>query len=133
MLADNLERETRKRNITITKIPESRSTDRKVRDAHDRSAVIAILKTVDDRIDDRDIINVTRAGPSPTNSTNAPSDWRSQRIMIVKLRTPDLAEFLHDYGSGYPVGLKKGGNAAHWINEDLIPVSYTPLTLPTKA
>ena len=124
MLADNLERERRKRNVVVSHIPESPYQEYNKRQMHEKQSVMAILRVKEPRIDPQDIVSVVRAGPRPGTETQTEGrKFNGPRQMIVKMKTPHIAEHLHNYGAGTPIrmgsdGIK--GKITNWINEDLI-------------
>ena len=104
--ADHYERNRRKRNVVVKNMRESTQKTSKLRYDSDIQMLEEVLE-----VDKREIITCYRAGVKRENGV--------PRLLIVTLSTPDLAEQLHNYGSGTRLE-NSGGNKDIWINQDLI-------------
>ena len=124
LLADNLEKERRKRNVVITNIPESKEKDTKKKQVEEQENVMAALFLAKNTLiqpQDLDIEYVARAGPNPDSekALNATVKPRGPRIVIVTMATPQLAEQLHNYRSGVALRETETGPILNWVNADL--------------
>ena len=102
--ADHLERERRSRNVVISNVPESESTDtdeRKEADSERAADLCGIERDM--------VVRCFRAGKKDSTASRS-------RPLIVTLKTPELARELHMYGNGKKVV----GDANVWINPDLL-------------
>ena len=106
MERDNIEREKRKRNVVIRELDEPNEGSNEDRRDSDIAAATEILD-----IDPTDVIQVWRAGPPKRNQN---------RLLIVTVRTPELAQRLHNYGRGKKVVNLNDDREFYWCNPDLI-------------
>jgi hypothetical protein len=116
---DFYERERRSRNVVINNVEESRSEHNHERISYDKEAASAILNVASD-----DIVKVFRAGPQLGKGKN--KDRTKPRILIVTMKTPEMAKSGHNYGMGVkqlPENSTSSylheGDSCFWINPDL--------------
>lgn len=111
MDSDTAAREQRKCNVTVKNVPESTHRDYRERQAEDARFALKILNISEDQL-----VKVARAGP-PIGSR--PNDTRVSRVLIITVDSPELANYLHNYGRGW--FRKTVGNGPDlWVNPDLI-------------
>ena len=104
--AEEYERKHRRRNIVITNIDESASTENQKRISDDIEALVNQCN-----IQRQDIVSCFRAGRPRVSEDDDSS--RVPRPIIATLITPELACDMHEYGMGRKVTDKI------WINQDL--------------
>ncbi len=104
---DIAQNDRRKRNIVIRNVPESIENTNTKQNKCDKGGVEKILNIKQPS----DIIDVVRLGSQKDKGGNI-KDY--PRPLHVTLKTPDMAEYYHDYGMGYRMD---EGN--YWINPDL--------------
>ena len=103
---DIAQKDRRKRNIFIRNVPESIENTNTKQNKWDKGRVEKILNIKQPS----DIINVVRLGSRKDKDGNI-KDY--PRPLHVILKTPDMAEYYHDYGMGYRT------DEGYWINPDL--------------
>ena len=112
--SDNLERLKRSRNVVIQKVTECLSEDNDICTKHDTNFVINECG-----IEEGDIVEIFRVGskkaPGSDEARSSVSEAKP-RLLVVKIRTRERAEYYHNYGRGYAVDKTRD----IWINEDLI-------------
>ncbi len=91
---DIAQKDRRKRNIVIRNLPESIENTNTKQNKWDKGRVEKILNIKQPS----DIINVVRLGSRKDKDGNI-KDY--PRPLHVTLKTPDMAEYYHDYGMGY--------------------------------
>ena len=101
---DQLERDRRSRNVVLSNVPECRSSDvnERIKDDTARAATLCGVEL-------NQIIRCFRAGKTT-------SEVAKPRLLIIVLKTPELARELHNYGNGQK--LDHDNNI--WVNPDLI-------------
>ena len=109
--SDNLERLKRSRNVVIQKVKECLSEDTKFCNQHDTNFVINECG-----IEEQDIVEVFRVGSKTPSSEDAQGSEPKPRLLVVKIKTRERAEYYHNYGKGYAVDKARD----IWVNEDLI-------------
>ena len=103
--SDQLEREKRKRNVVFSGVPESSSATASGRLKSDMKKVEKIIEPEEDGL----VITCHRAGKKIDGK---------DRLLIVTMATPELAQIVHGYGSGRKCLAEK--NRVIWCNPDLI-------------
>ena len=88
-----MEREKRKKNVVLVNAPESTKKNVTDQNAEDRELVLELLQ-----VSEEEIKGLYRAGPPLGEGKN--KERTLPRPIIVSLSTPQLAESLHEYGSG---------------------------------
>ena len=114
---NQLERDRRKRNITIRNVPESNKLKLSDKIDDDREFVENLLEII--AVQPREIERVVRAGTAKKNEP---------RIVIATMATPTLAEDLHKYKMGRKLvvnGENGKKDKEFWINADLIQADRT--------
>jgi len=116
---DYYERERRSRNVVISNVEESKSERNHERINFDKEAASAILDISTD-----DVVKVFRAGPQLGTGKN--KERTKPRILIVTMKTPEMAKSRHNYGMGVKELPEEGtssylseGDSCFWINPDL--------------
>ena len=104
---DQYERNKRKANLMINKIPEADSEDMSVKNAADMKFLVEKLK-----IPEYDIVTCYRAGYQKTGEDGK----QIPRPLIVKMRDVPCAQKWHDYERGTKITL---GAVDYYINADL--------------
>jgi hypothetical protein len=103
---DIAEKDRRKRNIVIRNVPESIENTNDKQNKCEKGRVEKLLNIKQPS----DIINVVRLGSKKDKDGNI-KDY--PRPLLITLKTPDMAEYYHDYGMGYRT------DEGYWINPDL--------------
>ena len=109
---DNYERARRKRNVVLSGVPESTTTNNFQRICEEKGIAACILN-----IDEKDVVRAFRGGQrKPVADV---SDSYGPRPLIVVLSTPHLAQQCCYYGSGRKYIMD---GTEYWSNEDLIKI-----------
>ena len=103
--SDQFEREKRKRNVVFSGVPESSNSTASGRLKSDMRKVEKIIEPEEDGL----VITCHRAGKKVDGK---------DRLLIVTMATPELAQIVHGYGSGRKCLAEK--NRVIWCNPDLI-------------
>ena len=123
---NQMERDSRRRNIVVSNVKESKDEKSDTRINEDWDRVLDLLGEL--AVQEKEICKVVRAGPRKTEAElkeetrKALAEKRRPRLvrpLIVTVVTPRLAEDLHVYGSGRKLTYE---GVEHWINPDLIRV-----------
>lgn len=108
MDVDQYERQRRKKNVVIKNVNESEADTSDQQKIEDTTKASEILN-----VDEEDIEHIFRVGKPPREGDGP-------RVLIITVKTPELASSLHGHGRGRCVTNPDDDEMLLWINQDLI-------------